>query len=112
MDIEEKYNLAIDIAQKWGVDNNKENVISIAEGIKNDRFLVEYHAGKVVIFFTWEDSLIDHKRYIFIKDLWIEPEYRKSSTLLRLRKIMRLLLPEVYRYYWFDRKKQKMVYRR
>lgn len=111
MDIEEKYNLAMDIINRWGADKNKEIAVSIAEGIKNDKFFIEYSDGKIVLFLTWKDNLIDRKRYIFINNLWIEPEYRNSKTLLRLRKIAKYLLGDVYKFYWHNYKKDKMIYR-
>lgn len=112
MTIEEKYNLAVDIITRSGFEHDRDIVISISDCIKNNRFFIEYSEGKIVLFLTWEDNLIDGKRYIFINNCWIEPSYRKITTLTRLRKVLRYLLGDVHRFYWHDRKKDKMVYRR
>ena len=111
MNTDEKYNLAMDISQKWGVDN-KEDVISIAQGIKEDRFLVEYDGTTVALFLTWKDNLIDGKRYIFVNNCWVEPEYRNYKTLLKAKTLLKYILGDVYKFYWHNRKKNKMVYRR
>lgn len=111
MTIEEKYNLAIDIVKRADVINDKDAVISIADCIKNNRFFIEYNEGKIVIFLTWEDNLIDGKRYIFINNLWIEPEYRNKQTLVRVRTALKYLLKYVYKFYWHNRKKDKVIYR-
>ncbi len=111
MTTEEKYNLAMEIVSKEEIPKDMDIVKSIADNIKNDRFFIEYNADKIVLFLTWEDNLIDGKRYIFVNNLWIEPEYRSSKTLTRIRFSLKYLLQDVYKFYWFNRKKQKMIYR-
>lgn len=110
--IEEKYNLAMEIVHKKDVPKDIETAESIAEGIKNDRFFIEIVDKKIVLFLTWKDNLIDNKRYIFINNLWIDPEFRKSTSLLKIKKYLKMILDNVYRFYWFNREKQKMIYRR
>lgn len=112
MTTEEKYNLAFDIINRVGVDSDKNAVISIAECIKNERFFYEISQGNIVLFLTWEDNIIDGKRYIFINNLWIASNYRSSKTLIRIRKIIKYILKDVYKFYWHNRKKDKMIYRR
>lgn len=112
MTIEEKINLASDIIIRAKIESDKNAVISIAECVKRDRFFIEYSQGNIVLFLTWEDNLIDGKRYIFINNLWIEPSYRSPKTLIRVRTALKYLLGNVYKFYWHDRKKDKMVYRR
>lgn len=112
MTIEEKYNLAIDVIKRAGVTNDQNAVISIAECIKNNRFFIEYNHGNIVVFLTWEDNIIDGKRYIFVNNLWIEPSYRSHKTLTRIRTALKFLLRDVYKFYWHNRKKDKMIYRR
>lgn len=112
MTIEEKYTLAMEIISKEDVPKDKDAVVSIAECIKNNRFFYEIVNGNIVLFLTWEDSFIDKKRYIFVNNLWVSPIYRSSKTLLRIRGALKYLLKDVYNFYWFNREKQKMVYRR
>jgi hypothetical protein len=113
MNIDEKFNLAIDIINRIGVAEDKEAVVSIADCIKNNRFFYEMSEGKIVLFLTWSDDIIDGKRYIFVNNLWIEPSYRAQNTLVRVRTALKYLLGKsVYRFYWHDRKKDKVVYRR
>lgn len=113
MNTEDKYNLAFDIVKRVGVEQDKDIVVSIADCIKNDRFFVELSEGKIVLFLTWEDNRIDGKRYIFINNLWIEPSYRSQNTLVRVRSVLKFLLGKsVHRFYWHDRKKDKVIYRR
>ncbi len=112
MTLEEKYNLAFDIIKRSGFESNREVVISIAECIKDNRFFIEYNEGKIVVFLTWEDNLIDGNRYIFINNCWIEPVYRNKITLVRIRTALKYLLKNVYKFYWHNRKKDKMIYRR
>lgn len=111
MDTEEKYNLAMDIITRTGYQNDKDIALSIAEGIKKNQFFVEYNSGNMVLFLTWEDNKIDGKRYIFVNNLWIEPNYRSKNTLVRIRSALKFLLKNVYKFYWFNREKQKMIYR-
>lgn len=112
MNIEEKYNLAFDIIQRAGVADDKDTVISIADCIKNNRFFYEIYSNKIVLFLTWEDNIIDGKRYIFVNNLWIEPSYRDSKTLIKVRTALKFLIQNVYKFYWFNRQKDKMIYRR
>lgn len=111
MDIEEKYKLAFDIIQRSGVDKDKEIVLSIADSIKNDRFFIETTDDKVILFLTWEDNLIDEKRYIFVNNLWIDPEFRKVTSLLKIKTCLKMILRNVYKFYWHNRQKDKMIYR-
>lgn len=111
MNIEEKYTLAMDIITRANVVADRDIVLSIADCIKNNRFFIEYNEGKIVLFLTWEDNLIDGKRYIFVNNLWIEPTYRNVNTLTRIRFALKYLLRNVYKFYWFNHKKQKMIHR-
>lgn len=111
MNIEEKLNLAFDIIKRAEVSEDKDAVWSIADCIKNERFFIEYNEGKIVIFLTWEDNQIDGKRYIFVNNLWIEPSYRSPKTLVRVRTVLKYLLINVYKFYWHNRQKDKMIYR-
>ncbi len=111
MTVEEKYNLAMEILSKSDVPKDEEAALSIASGIKEDRFFYELLDGKIVLFLTWKDGLIDNKRYIFVNNLWIDPIYRSNKTLTRIRTVLKYLLRDVYKFYWFNRKKQKMIYR-
>lgn len=111
MDVEEKYNLAFDIIKRGGFSENKDVVTSIAEGIKNNTFFIEYSQGNIVLFLTWKEDKIEGNKYIFINNLWIEPIYRNSKTLVRLRKIIKYLLCPVHKFYWYNRKKEKLIYR-
>lgn len=112
MTIEEKYTLAMDIITRAHVVREKDIAISIANCIKNNRFFIEYSEGNIVLFLTWEDNLIDGKRYIFINNLWIEPSYRSTRTLTRIRFALKYLLKNVYRFYWHNKRKDKLIYRR
>lgn len=111
MNTEEKYNVAMDIIQRAGFQDDKEVIFSIASCIKHNRFFIEYDQGNIAIFLTWEDNLIDNKRYIFVNNLWIEPNYRSIKTLIRVRNVLRYILGKVHKFYWFNREKQKMIYR-
>lgn len=111
MTVEEKYNLAFNIIKRADVAADKEAVISIADCIKNDRFFYEIVEGKIVLFLTWEDNLIDRKRYIFVNNLWVDPNYRSAKTLVRIRGALKYLLKNVYKFYWHNRKKDKVIYR-
>lgn len=111
MTIEEKYKLAMEIVTKQDVPKSKDVVSSIAEGIDSGRFLYELSESKIVLFLTWEDSQIDGKRYIFVNNLWIDPTYRSAKTLTRVRTVLKYLLKGVHKFYWFNREKQKMIYR-
>lgn len=111
MTAEDKYNLAMDIVTRAQIEKDKDAVISIAESIKNDRFFYEIIEGNKVLFLTWQDNIIDGKRYIFVNNLFIDPLYRSNKTLLRIRFALKYLLGDVYKFYWFNRKKQKMIYR-
>lgn len=111
MTIEEKYNLAMDVIKRANIESDKDVILSIADCIKNNRFFVEYHVGNMILFLTWEDNLIDGKRYIFVNNLWIEPNYRSYKSLVKIRGALKYLLKNVYKFYWFNREKQKMIYR-
>lgn len=111
MTTEEKYTLAMDIITRSAVQDDKNAVLSIAECIKNNRFFIEYNQGNMILFLTWEDNLIDGKRYIFVNNLWIDPNHRRAEALLRIRGALKFLLKRVYKFYWFNREKQKMIYR-
>lgn len=112
MNIDEKYNLAFDIIKRAGVQGDDDAIRSIADCIKNNRFFIEYNQGNMVLFLTWEDNLIDGKRYIFINNLWIDPIHRSPKALIRVRGALKYLLKGVYRFYWHDKKKDRMIYRR
>lgn len=112
MTAEEKYNLAMDIVIRAGIEKDKNAVISIADCIKNNRFFYEIVEGNIILFLTWEDNIIDGKRYIFVNNLFIDPENRNRNTLLRIRFALKYLLKDVHKFYWFNHKKQKMIYRR
>lgn len=112
MTIDDKYRLAFDIIKRFNAENNKDVVISVSEGIKNERFFYELYEGNVVLFLTWEDNFIDGKRYIFVNNLWIDPSYRKANTLSRLRILKKYLFKGVHNFYWFNKEKEKMIYRR
>ena len=112
MTIDEKYNIAFDIIKRAGVSDNQDAVLSIAECVKDERFFYEMSEGKIVLFLTWEDNIIDNKRYIFVNNCWIEPEYRGQTTLVRARTALKYILGNVYRFYWHDKKRDKVVYRR
>lgn len=112
MSAEEKYNLAMEIISKEDVPKDKDTVVSIAECIKSNRFFYEMSDGNIVLFLTWEDNVIDFKRYIFVNNLWIAPGYRSSKTLTRVRTALKFLLKGVYKFYWHNRKKDKVIYRR
>lgn len=109
---EEKYTLAFEIIKKYGVEKDQDIVVSIAESIKNNRFFVEYSQGKMILFITWHDDIIDGKHKIFLNNLWIEPEYRNRNTLTRLRRVSKYLFKNVDKFYWFNLKKQKLIDRR
>ena len=111
MNAEEKYTIAMEVITKAKVESDKNIVLSIAECIKNNRFFIEYNEGKMVLFLTWEDNQIDGKRYIFVNNLWIEPSYRNTNTLTRIRFALKYLLTGVHKFYWHNRKKQTMIYR-
>lgn len=112
MTVEEKYTLAMDIIKKYGVEKDKDIVMSIAECIKNNRFFIEYSEGKLVLFITWNIDLIDGKRQVFLNNLWIEPSYRNKNTLTRLRRVAKYLFKDIHKFYWFNIKKQKLIDRR
>lgn len=111
MNTDEKYHLTFDIIKRAGFETDRDVVLSIAECVKSDRFFYELVDGNIVLFLTWEDNSIDGKRYIFVNNCFIEPSYRSVKTLVRVRKALKYLLRNVYKFYWFNRKKQKMIYR-
>lgn len=106
----EKYNIANEIIKRIGI-TEKDIVESIAFCILYDRFYYELKDGQITKFLTWEDSLIDGKRYIYFNNLWINPGFRRTFNISALRKRFRDLFPGV-QFYWFDRKRQVLVYRR
>lgn len=109
---EDKYTIAMEVITKAGVEKDKDTVLSIAESIRDNRFLIEYNNGNMVVFVTWADSLIDGKRYIFVNNCWVDPVFRSAQTLIRIRTVIKFLLKGVYKFYWHNRKKEKMIYRR
>lgn len=111
MTTDEKYTLTMYIIKEAEVENDRNIVISIAECVKNNRFFVEYNEGNIVLFLTWEDNLIENKRYIFVNNLWIDPAYRNKNTLIKIRFALKYLLSNVYKFYWHNRKKDKLIYR-
>lgn len=112
MTTEEKYNLTFSIIKKVGLEEDRNSILSIVECVKENRFLVALSDNKIVIFLTWEDNKIEGKRYIFVNNLWVEPEYRNSTTLTRIRIVLKYLLKNVYKFYWHNKKRDKIVYRR
>jgi len=112
MTLEEKINLAFDIIKRAGIQDNEDAVLSIADCVKHDRFFYEVNQGKIVVFLTWEDNRIDGKRYIFVNNCWVEPSYRSQNVLVRVRTALKYVLGDVYKFYWHDRKKDKLIYRR
>lgn len=111
MTIEEKYNLTLLIINKSGF-TDKDAVQSIAECINNNRFVFEVINRDIVLFLTWHDDLIDGKKHIFFNNLWIEPKYRNYKSLIKLRKIFRILLKDASKYYWFNSRREKVINRR
>lgn len=112
MELEDKYNLAFDIIKKYKAEEDKGIVLSIANSIKENRFFVEYREEKIVLFITWQEENIDGKKRIFLNNLWVEENYRNKNTLTRLRKVRKYLFRGINKFYWFNRKKQKLIDRR
>lgn len=111
MNTEEKYNLAMLVILKSGF-NTKDAVQSIADCIEHNRFLIHIFNGEMILFLTWHQDLIEGNKHIFFNNLWIDPDYREFSSLLRLRKIFRYLLKDVKKYYWFNSRREKVINRR
>ncbi len=110
-ELEIKYNLAKDILSKDGVPRDLKTVESIANGIKNNRFFIKNINNEISLFLTWEENYINGKKYIFVNNLWIDPGFRKSKSLLEVRNHLKIILKDVYKFYWFNRRKQRMIYR-
>ena len=51
-------------------------------------------------FFTWFEIRKNNKLYIFINNLWIEPEHRGKKSLFWLRKFLKDKYPNIEYGYW------------
>lgn len=58
-------------------------------------------------FFTWFEITKNDKLYIFINNLWIQPEYRKKVSLFWLRKFLKSKYPNAKYGYWEREKNDK-----
>lgn len=111
MTVEEKRNVAFYIIKSAGIESDRDAVLSIANCVKNDRFFMELVEGKIAMFLTWEDDLIDGKRSIFFNNCWVDPKYRNTNRLLKIKRLFRLVFTNVYKFYWHNNRRNKMIER-
>lgn len=57
-------------------------------------------------FFTWFEIRKNGKLYIYINNLWVQPEHRKKTSLFWIRKYLKNKYPEADYGYW-EREKDK-----
>ena len=105
-----KYNICKDVINKSG-QNNKRTIDVIANAVINDRFLYQIENNELVAFVTWEEpQYVDGKKKVFIENLWIDPNYRNSNYVLKIRTILRSIFKDT-RAIWFNRRKQEIIER-
>lgn len=62
-------------------------------------------------FFTWSEVYKNNQKYVYIENMYIEPEKRKYNNLLSIRKFLRdKYLSDVVFFYWHNGRKDKFFY--
>lgn len=112
MNITEAKNLLISfILSQEGLDRSGNYIESITNAIHKGNFCAE-GKGKILFkFFTWSEDIIDGKLYIFVNNLWINPELRNKNSLLSIRGFLKGLYPGVHKGYWFNKRKDILIHR-
>lgn len=105
-----KLHLATQVIQKWDA-KEEDDVRSIANAIREDRCIFQMQGGELKFFLSFEIDNIEGKNHVFFQNLWVSPELRLTKVLVCLKPTLRKLFPTAHKFYWFNRKKQKMIER-
>ena len=90
----------MELAELLKDEKNKEE---IKRAIKEDRILFLKKGDREIGFFTYDP----HKDGVYIGNMWIDEEYRKTNNLLFLRKYFRDMFKKGN---WKNRKKGRLVW--
>ena len=63
-------------------------------------------------FFTWFEYRKNGKLYIYINNLWIQPENRKKIPLFWIRKFLKDKYSDIQFGYWHNEKKNRFFYKK
>ncbi len=73
----------------------------VKEEIKEAQELGHFKWIEDTGFFTWFEVEKNDKLYIYINNLWIQPEYRGKTSIFWIRRFLRNKYPNVKYGYWF-----------
>lgn len=111
IDTKIKIEIAKEVITKLGQTSNKVVIDCIAESMLDNRFVFELQDNEVVAFVCWEKiKIIDNKKFVFIRDLFIDPRYKNKGYVIKIRTVLRNLL-KCDKYVWVNRKTQKLIER-
>lgn len=98
------------ILEQNGIENYLEWVSDINEAINEKRFEWFYRNEKCVGFYTWVEKWKDGKQYIYVGNLFIEPQSRAVNNIYKIKSYLRNKFPNAEKAYWINTKSKEFVY--
>lgn len=113
MDVREAKDIVIlMVLRQTDVPKDDETINSIKNAVYEGRFYAVGMEEKLLKFLTWQEDHIDNGLYIFVNNLWVNKDFRNKNALLEIRKILRFIYPSAVKFYWHNRRRDILRYRR